>query len=107
MNREQLISKTLANIDNDFVKALTEPARIEILKLLILNGPSDVKSLSENMPQDRSVISRHLSLMQKAGLLVAEKKGRYVIYSVDGKSALYKSEQIVQSIRECFEMGCC
>jgi len=107
MNKKEAIDKTLANIDSDFVKALTEPARIEILKLLILNGSSDVKTLAKDMPQDRSVISRHLALMEKAGLLSSYKEGRHMIYSVDGKTALYKSEQIVESIRKCFEYGCC
>lgn len=107
MNKEEAIDKTLANIDSDFVKALTEPARIEILKLLILNGPTDVKTLADKMPQDRSVISRHMALMEKAGLLSARKKGRHVIYTVDGKTALEKSENIVESIRKCFEFGCC
>ncbi len=107
MNRKEAIDKTLSNIDSDFVKALTEPARIEILKLLILNGPSDVKTLAEEMPQDRSVISRHLALMDKAGLLSAHKEGRHMIYSVDGETTLQKSEQIVESIRQCFEFGCC
>jgi len=107
MNKSEAIDKTLAEIDSDFVKALNEPARIEILKLLILNGASDVKTLAEKMPQDRSVISRHLAFMEKAGLLIAHKEGRYMIYSVDGESTLQKSEQIVQSIRKCMEFGCC
>ncbi len=107
MNRKKAIDKALSNIDSDFVKALTEPARIEILKLLILDGVSDVKTLAEKMPQDRSVISRHLSLMEKAGLLTAMKEGRHRVYSVDAKTALFKSEQLVQSMRECIELNCC
>ena len=107
MNRKDAIDKTLADIDSDFVKALNEPARIEILKLLILNGACDIKTLAENMPQDRSVISRHLAIMENAGLVSQKKEGRHMIYSVDGKSALQKSEQLVQSIRKCIEFGCC
>ena len=97
----------LENIDGDFVKALAEPARIQIMKHLILLGSSDVKTLSEQMPQDRSVISRHLALMEKAGILTASKEGRHVIYRVDGQGALQKSEQLLDSIRACLAMGCC
>jgi len=107
MNKQTAINKALESIDNDFIKALVEPARIEILKLIILNGPSDVKTLSDKMPQDRSVISRHLVLMEKAGLLNFEKQGRHMIYSVDTSSTLQKSEQLVESIRECLKYGCC
>ncbi len=107
MKKNDVIDNALAEIDSDFVKALNEPARIEILKLLILRGSCDIKTLAENMPQDRSVISRHLTLMAKAGLVAQHKEGRHMIYSVDGKSALQKSEQLVQSIRMCIEFGCC
>ncbi len=107
MNNAKAIDKALANIDSDFVTALAEPARINILKLLVLHGSSDVKSLAEKMPQDRSVVSRHLSMMEKAGLLSARKEGRHVVYSVDAKRALRHSEQLVESIRRCIELGCC
>jgi len=107
MTREESVQLTLNQIDNDFVKALTEPARIEILKYLIVSGDSDVKDLSEKMPQDRSVISRHLAMMEKAGILKAKKEGRHMIYSVDGEGALKKAEQIVETIRTCLSFDCC
>lgn len=107
MNHVETVENTLAQIDSDFVKALAEPVRIEILKFLILAGPSDVNSLADKMPQDRSVISRHLLIMKSAGILSMRKEGRHVIYSVDGDSALQKSEKIVDTIKQCLKMGCC
>ena len=107
MKNAKAVDNALANINSDFVTALAEPARINILKILVLNGSCDIKSLASKMPQDRSVISRHLSMMEKAGLLNARKEGRHVIYSVDGTSALRQSEQLVESIRRCVELGCC
>jgi len=107
MSQVESLENTLAQIDSDFVKALAEPVRIEILKYLVLAGPSDVNSLAEKMPQDRSVISRHLSIMKSAGLLNMRKEGRHVIYSVDGDSALQKSEKIVETIKQCLKLGCC
>ena len=107
MSQAKSIETTLAQIDSDFVKALAEPVRIDILKCLIVAGPSDVNSLADKMPQDRSVISRHLLMMKNAGLLSMKKEGRHVIYSVDGESALQKSEKIVDTIKQCLKMGCC
>jgi len=107
MNKKEAIDQALTDIDSDFMKALVEPARIEILKLLILNGTSDVKTLAEKMPQDRSVISRHLTFMEKAGLVKSQKEGRHVIYFVDGQNALQKAENIVLSMKKCFALGCC
>lgn len=107
MNQTKAIEKTLNCIDSDFVKALAEPVRIEILKWLIVEGSSDVKSLAEKMPQDRSVISRHLALMEKAGLLSVKKEGRHMIYTVDGERSLQKSERLVDAIKQCIQFGCC
>lgn len=107
MNKTQTIDTALNNIDNAFVRALAEPVRIEILKKLTAHGENDVKSLAEMLPQDRSVISRHCSLMENAGLLKVKKEGRHVIYAVNGDQCLAKAEQIVDSIRECLSVGCC
>mgnify|MGYP000356012161 CR=1 FL=1 len=107
MSNEKQIDKLLTNIDNDFVKALAEPARIEILKLLVLQGACDVGTLAEKMPQDRSVISRHLATMKQAGLLDGQKEGRHVVYRLNGSVMLEKSELLVESIRQCIKLGCC
>lgn len=107
MNRTQAIDTALNNIDSAFVKVLAEPVRIEILKKLIVHGENDVKNLAEMLPQDRSVISRHCSLMESAGLLKVKKEGRHVIYAVNGEQCLLKAEQIVESMRECLSVGCC
>ncbi len=106
-NRKAAVDKALSDIDSDFVKALAEPARMAILKHLIVLGASDVKTLAELMPQDRSVISRHLCIMEKAGMLSASKQGRHVVYQVDGEATLQKSESLVKSIRQCLTFGCC
>jgi len=107
MRKEQAVAKALSNLDSDFVRACNEPARIEILKHLIVNGPSDIKTLAARMPQDRSVISRHLSVLHLAGLLRREKSGRHSLYSVDGENTLRMAEQFADTIRECVELGCC
>jgi DNA-binding transcriptional ArsR family regulator len=107
MDSSTTVTKMLAGIDSDFIKALAEPVRIEILKLLILSGSCDVKTLADKLPQDRSVISRHLAMMEKAGLLKAKKEGRHVIYSLDGDSTLQKTEQLVETMRHCIAIGCC
>lgn len=107
MNRNKALQKALACIDGDFIKALAEPARIEILKFLILDGACDVNTLAAKLPQDRSVISRHLKIMENAGLLSSQKTGRHVIYVADGETSLQKSEQLVDVMRQCMDIGCC
>ena len=107
MNSSATINSAFACIDNDFFRALSEPTRIEILKLLMLNGACDVGTLADQMPQDRSVISRHLSLMHKAGVLNTKKEGRHKVYSIDPQGLLGKAEDFVATLRQCIALGCC
>ena len=107
MRNSKVISSALNKINNDFIKALTEPTRMTILKIMVCNGSCDVKTLSDQLPQDRSVISRHLSFMEKAGILNSVKQGKHVIYSVNGENTLQQAEQLVDSIRTCLKHGCC
>jgi ArsR family transcriptional regulator, zinc-responsive transcriptional repressor len=91
--------------DAKLFKSLSEPVRIEILKYLLLNGRSDIKDIAKKLPQDRSVISRHLTLMQEAEILKCEKVSRHVYYSINDNTFLRKimniATQFKKSITEC------
>ena len=58
------------------------------------------------MPQDRSVISRHLNLMREVGILKCEKKTRHIFYEVNGQAFLEKLESITSLIRQCMDVCC-
>ena len=93
-------------IDSRFFKALSEPVRVQLLKHLIVGGKSDIASIAEAFPQDRSVISRHLQAMQSAGILRTEKISRHVFYEIDGPHVLEKFEGIAAKIRQCLPHCC-
>jgi DNA-binding transcriptional ArsR family regulator len=92
--------------DFKFFKTMSEPVRMQILKFLLLNGRSDIATIAENMPQDRSVISRHLNLMSEVGILRSKKETRHVYYEIDGTLFLDKLETIAHQIRECMPICC-
>ena len=92
-------------LDSKMIKALTDPTRALLLKYLLLNGRSDVSTIAEHMPQDRSVISRHLNMMAEAGLLVAKKETRHRFYMLKGEAFLHEFETIVKNIRSCMVQG--
>lgn len=81
-------------LETDFFRALCEPVRVEILRQLVLKGRSDVGTIAESMPQDRSVIARHLQLMERAGLLRAQAEGRHTFYEIDGPAIVSRFEQM-------------
>ncbi|PKM93578.1 MAG: transcriptional regulator [Firmicutes bacterium HGW-Firmicutes-1] len=93
-------------LNGDFFKILSEPTRLSIIKYLIIKGSSDVGTIAENFSQDRSVISRHLKMMQQSGILIVEKSSRNKVYTFDGFNFLEKMEASTAKIRELLETHC-
>ena len=102
----KILDELVEVLDSRFLKALSEPVRIEILKFIMVNGRTDIGTIAEKMPQDRSVISRHLNLMQEVGILICEKVGRHMFYEIDGKVFLDRLENITDLVRRCIPMCC-
>jgi DNA-binding transcriptional ArsR family regulator len=105
-SRNEIAEELVKAFDSKIFKTLSEPVRVQILKFLMLNGRADIGTIAENMPQDRSVISRHLSLMQEAGVLTSQKENRYVFYEVDGQPLLEKLVDITEKINKCIKECC-
>lgn len=103
---QNAMDELVKNFDSKLFKTLSEPVRMEILKFLMLNGRSDIGTIAENMPQDRSVISRHLNLMREAGILKCEKETRHIFYEVNGQAFVDKLESITKQIRQCMALCC-
>ena len=69
--------------DARFLKAIGDPTRLRILAHLIeAKEPQIVNEVSKNFPIDVSVVSRHLAILRDEGILLAEKQGKEVYYSV-------------------------
>jgi DNA-binding transcriptional ArsR family regulator len=102
----KVVNDLVKALDSKVMKTLTEPARSEILKFLMLNGRSDISTIAENLPQDRSVISRHLNMMAEAGIVMAEKETRHKFYTVNGAVFLEEFEGIVDNIKKCMAECC-
>ena len=68
----------------ELFKALSDPNRVVLVaRLSEQDAPSTVSEAAGCCPVDLSVVSRHLATLRDAGVVVAEKKGRQVFYSVD------------------------
>jgi len=104
--RESYAEELVANFDSKFFKVLSEPVRVQILKFLILNGSSDIAAIAKALPQDRSVISRHLRFMQEAEILSSEKISRHVYYMVNAVVFRAKLAAIVELITTCINECC-
>ncbi len=102
----QVTQELLDVWDGQFFKILGETVRMEILKYLMLHGRSDIGTISESLPQDRSVISRHLQKMADSGILNCEKETRHRFYSINGAELLNKMEIVMEQMRKCISICC-
>jgi len=64
-----------------FFKALAHPTRIRILEILI-RGSRTVYELQEALALDQPAVSQQLAVLRNHGVVVAEKEGLAVRYSV-------------------------
>ena len=74
----EIANRMVDVLDSKFFKSLSEPVRVQILRYLLLHGRADIGTIANILPQDRSVISRHLNLMQEVGILNCEKETRHM-----------------------------
>jgi len=106
----EIANRLVDVLNSKFFKTLSEPVRVQILRFILLNGRADIGTIAENMPQDRSVISRHLNLMQEVGILNAEKESRHMFYSINAQMFLDRFIAITDLTKKCLaECGpdCC
>ena len=67
---------------NTLFKALNDPTRREILDLLREKDLS-AGEIADHFKMTKPSISHHLDLLRQAALVLSEKKGQFVIYSLN------------------------
>jgi DNA-binding transcriptional ArsR family regulator len=66
---------------NEVFRALGDPTRREILHLLRRRDMT-AGDLAERFPLARSTLSGHFNVLRNAGLIVAERRGTSIVYSL-------------------------
>ncbi len=85
---------------NDIFQALSDPTRREILQLL-KRGDMTAGELAERFSLAKSTLSGHFSVLKHAGLIVAEKNGTSVVYSLNVSAA----EQALAAVLNLLDVG--
>ena len=67
---------------NAVFRALSDPTRREILRLLRA-GDLTAGQLAERFPLARSTLSEHCAVLKSAGLVVTERQGTVIVYSLN------------------------
>jgi DNA-binding transcriptional ArsR family regulator len=85
---------------NAVFQALSDPTRREILRLLRKRAMT-AGEIAEKFPLARSTLSGHFNILKNAGLIVAEKNGTSIVYSLN----LSVVEQTVSAVMDLLDVG--
>lgn len=92
-----------------YAKALSHPARIAILQLLIKKRTCICGDIVDDLPIAQSTVSQHLKALKEAGLIKGEIEGTSVCYCIDQKEwkkASIVLAELMQSLEERIATCC-
>ncbi len=69
--------------DDQLRSAIGDPSRRRLLDLLVSNGEVSASWLAGRVPFTRQAVSKHLVVLEQAGLISRRKQGREVLYHVE------------------------
>lgn len=70
-------------IDDELWSAIADPSRRRVLDLVVRTGDVTASWLAGQVPFTRQAVSKHLAVLEHAGLVNRHKQGREVRYHVD------------------------
>ena len=78
------MSSALADeVDDDLWSAIGDPTRRRMLDLLLVEGGGTATSLGQQLPVTRQAVAKHLTVLDRVGLVRATPAGREKRYRVD------------------------
>ena len=67
---------------DEVFKALGDPTRIRIVRMLARNGETCVCRIVDELAMNQPAVSHHMAKLKQAGLLNARKEGQWIHYSL-------------------------
>jgi ArsR family transcriptional regulator, cadmium/lead-responsive transcriptional repressor len=87
-----------AQADDELWSAIGDPSRRQVLDLLVSNGAVTASWLAGRVPFSRQAVSKHLAVLERAGLISRRKQGREVLCQV-------QAERLDQATRAMAEVA--
>ena len=87
-----------ATIDDDLWSAIGDPTRRRLLDLLLSAGDGTATSLGQQLPVSRQAVAKHLSVLDRVGLVRATPAGREKRYRVD-------DDQLARAVAQLSSVG--
>ena len=87
-----------AAVDDDLWSAIGDPTRRRLLDLLVGETGGTATTLSDQLPVTRQAVAKHLTVLERAGLVHGTLVGRERVYQVD-------SEQLTRAAAQLASVG--
>lgn len=68
---------------SELMRALAHPLRLKILEFIDRQGSINVNKIYNSLNIEQSITSQHLKILKMAGVVHAEKSGKFVTYEID------------------------
>ncbi len=84
------------------LKALADPERLKIIDILFA-GAKNVSEISSELEQEIVNVSHHLGVLRNAGLVLVERHGRFMVYSLPPEVFATRTGDCCKQV----DLGCC
>jgi DNA-binding transcriptional ArsR family regulator len=85
-------------IDDELWSAIGDPIRRRVIDLLLADGSGTPTTLSGRLPITRQAVTKHLTVLDRAGVVHATPTGRERRYEVD-------EAQLARAVRQLQDVG--
>jgi DNA-binding transcriptional ArsR family regulator len=94
----QAMEKVFASVAQYF-NVLSDPSRLRIM-YTICSGEKSVSEVIEQCGSSQANVSRHLSVLHKAGILLRRKEGTTVFYSIADNTTVEMCQNVCAKIAQ-------
>jgi DNA-binding transcriptional ArsR family regulator len=85
-------------VDDELWSAIGDPTRRRMVDLLLLTGDGTATTLGQQLPVSRQAVAKHLSVLDRVGLVRGTSAGREKRYRVD-------DEQLARAVAQLSSVG--
>jgi DNA-binding transcriptional ArsR family regulator len=86
--------------EDELWAAVADPTRRKLLDVLLARGEATATALATELPVTRQAVSKHLAVLDRAGLVERQQRGREVRYAVRPERLDAAAESMAQVAAE-------